>query len=140
MKKALYLFSILFTALWLNSCRDMPEIGDLAGQWQITEIIYPDSTVVKSPERYYCFYRSIAHLSAPGNVMITANNEYNHPEMTLVFQRECAKYMYDWGIIAGEGEDPMAKPFTEHYHISTLTAKRLEMKTGHGVIIKLKKY
>lgn len=140
MKKLTHILLIIFMGLWLNGCRDMPEIGDLAGQWQIQKITFPDGTVVESPQRYYCFYRSVAELTAPGNTMIPANMVYSNPDITLTFTRDYPAYLRDWGIILNEDEDPFGLPFTEHYHIRTLTSSHLEMTTGHGVTIKLRKY
>lgn len=131
---------LLFMGLWLTSCRDMPQIGDLAGQWQIQKITFPDGTVVESPQRYYCFYRSVAELTAPGNIMIPANMDYSSPDIALTFTRDSAAFLRDWGIIPDTDEDPYKLPFTEHYHINTLTSSHLEMTTSKGVIIKLRKY
>lgn len=133
--------TLLLCALCMTSCHDMPEIGDLAGQWQIQEINYPDGSELIAPERYYCFYRTVALLTAPGNVMIAANLDYHHPDFSLSFPRDDPRFLKSWGIILTEEEQQNVElPFTVNYHINSLSKSHLEMTTDHGVVIKLKKY
>ena len=69
--KKIYSLTVFFiaaaVALFATSCRELAQNGDFSGQWQILSIEYPDGTTI-DPEgtRYYCIYRDVAQLTAPG--------------------------------------------------------------------------
>ena len=70
-------------ALSLAGCRETPLIGPLAGQWQITHMTDAEGHDVTVSDRYYCFYRHTAQLTAPGETKITANMTYDNPSTEL---------------------------------------------------------
>lgn len=121
-------------------CRELPLVGDLAGQWQVMEIVYPDGSVVVSPERYYCFYRHTAQLTAPGNVKETANMIYDNPELSLEFPNVAPVWLSSWGVSAPEGSDDTYRGWVQRYHIDHLDNSRLVMTTEQGTRITLRKY
>lgn len=123
-----------------TACRELPLDGELSGQWQITSIVYPDGRTVEAPQRYYCFYRHTAQLTAPGNVKNTANMIYDYPSISLTFPTESPIWLTDWGVTPPEGSTDETRDFTEHYTISRLTNSDLVMTTAEGVTITLRKY
>ena len=137
MKKLALILANILILVGLGSCQDTPLIGDLAGQWQITKIEYPDGTVV---ERYYCFYRHTAQLTG-GEVHTehTANMTYDKPDITLEFPRAGGWQLTQWGIIATDtpGE---STTWVQKYHIDTLNGSKLVMTTEQGVVIYCRKF
>lgn len=133
--------TVALMMLVVTSCfHDLPEIGRLAGQWQITEIAYPDGHKVERPERYYCFYRTVGQLTAPGGVKVTANMDYEYPDLSLEFPYDPPGWLAEWGIIAPEGSDATTRNWVQRYHIDRLDGGHLVMTTEQGVTITLRKY
>lgn len=131
----------MLVTLTFAGCRnDVPLIGDLAGQWQIQEIAYPDGTVVSYPQRYYCFYRHTAQLTAPGNVKETANMIYDNPDLSLEFPNVSPLWLSSWGVSAPEGADETTRGWVQRYHIDRLDRSHLVMTTEQGTTITMRKY
>lgn len=127
-------------AITTGSCRELPLIGDLAGQWQIQSMTGPDGRDITVAERYYCFYRHTAQLTAPQGAKQTANMIYDYPDISLEFPLVSPIWLTDWGVIPPEGCDDSYRGWVERYHIDHLDKKRLVMTTAQGVTITLKKY
>lgn len=127
-----------------SSCRDLPLIGDLAGQWQILTLEYPDGTVTPTtPEKYYyyCFYRHTAQLFYYGlSHGHTANMDYDNPDITLEFPYMTGNELANWGITVPEGTDGTVKGWTQHYVIEKLDDERLVLRTDQGVTITMRRY
>ena len=139
-KIILIVIMALVMATGLPGCRELPLIGDLAGQWQITKMTAADGTDMTVPERYYCFYRHTAQLTAPGAVKHTANMTYDNPELTLEFPENSPLDLVGWGIIPPDDATAYEKGWVVRYHIDRLDNGHLVMTTDQGVSITLRKY
>lgn len=130
-------------ACGLSSCRELAQNGDFSGQWQIQTMEYPDGTTV-DPEgnRYYCFYRDVAQLTAPGGTRITGNLAYNEDAGTFAidFPYDPPTYLKLWGITFPDTTDPNEKGVTARFTINVLTSERLVMTTEAGVVITCRKW
>lgn len=136
-KMMMWLALMMVSAGVMNGCRELPLIGDLAGQWQITEVVYADGEVVTNPQRYYCFYRHTAQLTAPGGVKVTANMTYEYPDLELEFPKDDLIWLSEWGVLPSEES---GSEHVQRYHIDKLDRDHLEMTTEQGVRISLRKY
>jgi len=138
----LFLSLVFFVAFTATSCRELAQNGDFSGQWQVLSIDYPDGTTV-DPEgtRYYCIYRDVAQLTAPGDIRITGNLAYDEDNnrFSIQFPYEEVRYLAPWGITAPNGVAPDMVGFTADFTIQTLTSSRLVMTTG-GVVITCRKF
>ncbi|MCM1348198.1 MAG: lipocalin-like domain-containing protein [Firmicutes bacterium] len=119
---------------------ELPLIGDLAGQWQITKIEYPDGRVVENPLTYYCFYRHTAQLTKYDRVKHTANMVYNYPEISLEFPEVSPVWLTEWGIIPPADADSEYRGWVQNYHIDRLNSSYLVMTTEQGVKLTLRKF
>lgn len=139
MAKTLTLRLAAFIALIVSACacRDLPKIGDLAGQWQVTRIEYTNGTTVENPLRYYCFYREVANLTGAGS--LTAEIIYNNPELTLVFPDTPPEKLTSWGIPVADTETSAEGTTRVNFHIARLTSSALVL-TLPSVTITLRKY
>lgn len=134
------IFAALVLFTFFSGCRELPLIGDLAGQWQIVSIVYPDGNVVNNPERYYAFYRHTAQLTAPGGNKHTANMTYDNPELALEFPKVSPIWLSEWGVSVPEGSDDATRGWVQRYHIDKLDNSHLVMTTAEGAVITLRKY
>lgn len=127
----------------ITSCRELAQNGDFSGQWQIQTIEYPDGTTV-DPEgtRYYCFYRDVAQLTAPGGTRVTGNLAYDEDagKFAIEFPYEKASYLKSWGITFPDLTDPDTKGVTARFTINALTSERLVMTTEAGAVITCRKW
>lgn len=139
MAKTLTLRLIAFLALVisLSACRELPKIGDLAGQWQVTRIEYTDGTTVENPQKYYCFYREVANLTGDG--MLTAELIYDKPSLTLVFPDTEPDKLTPWGIPVADTETSAEGTTRVNFNIANLTSKALVL-TLPSVTITMRKY
>lgn len=138
----LFLSLTFFAAFSATSCRELAQNGEFSGQWQVLSIDYPDGTTV-DPEgtRYYCIYRDVAQLTAPGNIRITGNLAYDedNKRFSIQFPYEEVMDLAPWGITAPEGVDPYMLGYTADFTIQTLTSSSLVMTT-RGVVITCRKF
>lgn len=139
MAKTLTLRLAAFIALVISvcACRDLPKIGDLAGQWQVTRIEYTDGTTVENPLKYYCFYREVANLTGAGS--LTAEIIYNKPELTLIFPKTAPEKLTPWGIPTADTETTAEGTTRVNFHIARLTSSALVL-TLPSVTITMRKY
>lgn len=143
MKKILLLLLILCGMPALNSCRDLPLHGEFSGHWQIMTIDYPDGTTVEPHgTRYYCFYRSVAQLTAPGFVRVTGNLACNGERFTIQIlnSKDSPEFMYPWGITVPQGVTELPADFVVGYTINHLSEEKLVMTTDMGVVISCRKF
>lgn len=124
----------------MAGCRELPLIGELAGQWQVSEIVYPDGTTVTAPERYYCFYRHTAHLTCYANIRHTANMTYDYPDLALEFPNVSPCQLTSWGVFAPPEANDETRGWIQRYTIDRLTDSQLIMTTAEGTRITLRKY
>lgn len=126
----------------LHSCRDLPEIGEFAGQWQVLSIEYPDGhTDDPHGTIYYSFYRSVAQLSATSYVRIHGNLTYDEGKsFTIQFPHLDAAQVAAWGIIVPDDVDSQADGWTEYFTIQNLSEEHLRFTTSQGVILTCRKY
>lgn len=127
-------------ALSLAGCRETPLIGPLAGQWQITHMTDAEGHDVTVSDRYYCFYRHTAQLTAPGETKITANMTYDNPSLSLEFAEDSPVFLTDWGVTPPPDATAETRNWVEHYHIDRLDNDHLVMTTAEGITITLRKY
>ncbi|MCM1292536.1 MAG: lipocalin-like domain-containing protein [Bacteroides sp.] len=128
--------------MWLGSCRELAQNGDLSGQWQVTSIDYADgSTFDPDGTRYYCFYRKVAQLTAPGAELHTGNLVYDEDAstMSIEFPRDRPLDLTTWGIVVPETDQIDELGFTAHFTINELTSSRLVM-TSNGTVIRCRKF
>lgn len=140
MKKIARILSLVILLAVAGSCRELPLIGDLAGQWQVTKIVYPDGRVVESPQRYYCFYRHTAQLHPGRGAATTANMTYDNPSLTLQFPTTQPRNLEAWGIVVPENTPTGTIEWIQKYHIDHLSSERLVMTTEQGVEITCRKF
>ncbi len=131
------LLSIIFAVSLISicACRKLPQIGDLAGQWRIESIDYPDGSKTGRNGYYYCFYRDLAQLSGK----IVAMMDYERPEITLEFKKTNPEKLKSWGITVS-AEDVDTMHWYQHYHIDRLKGSSLIMTTPQGSTITLSKF
>lgn len=133
---------LLVTAAAIMGCQRTSLIGELAGQWQITEIIYPDGHTVEAPQRYYCFYRHTAELTYPGYEKSSKNMavmHYDNPSLSLEFVYGLPDGYESWGIVLQEGQKPVAGTMI-NYHIEQQTRENMVLVTDAGTRIILRKF
>ncbi len=140
MKKLIQIIAAVALLVSAGSCRELPLIGDLAGQWQIQRIEYPDGKVVDAPQRYYRFYRHTAQLAPGVSVITTANMTYENPSITLQFPTTQPRRLEPWGIVVPDNTPEGTIEWIQKYHIDELTSERLVMTTEQGVVITCRKY
>ncbi len=140
MKRLTQILTAAILLLVGGSCRELPLIGDLAGQWQIQKIVYPDGQVVENPQRYYNFYRHTAQLGPGGGVNRTANMTYDNPELSLEFPTTDPRSLEAWGIVVPDDTPEGTIRWVQNYHIDKLTSERLVMTTEEGAEITCRKY
>lgn len=134
---------LAFFALATTSCRELAQNGDFSGQWQVLTMEYPDgSTVNVQGQRYYCIYRDVAQLTAPGGTMLTGNLTYDEDagRFSIQFPHETAAKLAPWGIEIPEGPDNTPDGCTARFVINTLTSQRLVMTGETGIVITCRKY
>jgi hypothetical protein len=145
--KKIYSLTVFFiaaaVALFATSCRELAQNGDFSGQWQILSIEYPDGTTI-DPEgtRYYCIYRDVAQLTAPGGTRVTGNLSYDEDAGTfsIQFPGNSPSYLKDWGITFPDDISDEQQELTARFTINDLTSKRLVMTTDMGVVITCRKF
>lgn len=140
MKRLTQIFTAMILLIAGGSCRELPLIGDLAGQWQIQQIVYPDGRTVENPQHYYNFYRHTAQLSPGRGVDHTANMAYDNPDLTLQFPTTQPRGLGAWGIVVPDDTPEGTIEWVQKYHIDVLTSERLVMTTEQGVQITCRKY
>ena len=145
--KKIYSLTVFFiataVAIFATSCRELAQNGDFSGQWQILSIEYPDGTTI-DPEgtRYYCIYRDVAQLTAPGGTRVTGNLSYDEDAGTfsIQFPDNSPSYLKNWGITFPDDISDEQQELTARFTINDLTSKRLVMTTDMGVVITCRKY
>ncbi|MDO5395423.1 MAG: hypothetical protein Q4F07_05610 [Bacteroidales bacterium] len=137
---------LLVTVAAIMGCQRTSLIGELAGQWQIMEITYPDGLKIKVPQkypqRYYCFYRHTAELTYAGYEKTSKNMavmHYDKPSLSLEFVYGLPDGYESWGIVLPEGQKPVAGT-TINYHIEHQTRENLVLVTDVGTHIILRKF
>lgn len=131
---------MMLMAIGLVGCRELPLIGDLAGQWQIEKMTTADGEDITVADHYYCFYRHTAQLTAYGGIKNTANMTYDNPSLALEFPDVSPIYLAEWGVAAPEGADAETRDWVQLYYIDRLDDHHLVMTTAQGVTITLRKY
>lgn len=134
---------ISLAAVMSSSCRELAQNGDFSGQWQVLSIDYPDGTTI-DPEgtRYYCIYRDVAQLTAPGGTRLTGNLAYDEDagKFSIQFPHEQPQRLASWGITFGSDIDPEQDGCTAQFTINSLSSSRLIMTTETGNVITCRKY
>lgn len=126
-----------------TSCRELSQIGDLAGQWQVLSIDYPDGTTVDPQGAvFYNFYRDVAQLRDNDGGRSTASMAYDEQasKMTLHFPYSSPYALAQWGITCPDPELEAVKDFTISFDIKTLTSDRLVITSQYGVTISMRKF
>lgn len=147
MKKVIYkifMATVALVAIFsFGACRELAQNGDFSGQWQVLSMDYPDGTSVDPEgERYYCFYRDVAHLTSPEGTRVTGNLVYDEDAMkfSIQFPYQTVRGLERWGITFPDGVDPNSKGETAHFTINLLTSEDLIMTTQMGVVITCRKW
>ena len=126
-----------------SACRELLLDGDLAGQWKLTQIQFPDGTVVTADETdvHYRFYRHLGTFFSVKYGSFKANIDYNYPKLVMDFAAGVGYYPRAFGIIPPEDYKPAeGTPMVVTYTISKLSSSHLEMTSDQGVTIIARKF
>lgn len=126
-----------------TSCRELSLDGDLAGQWKVTEIKFPDGSVMTPPETdaHYCIYRHTAMLTSVSKGSIKANIDYDYPTLVMGFARGVGYAPRYFGLLTPEGYvTDNRTPLTVTFNITSLSSGHLEMTSDQGVTIIARKF
>ena len=144
MKKLIFAILLAITAFSLDSCRKMPEIGNLYGQWQILSIDYGDGTKWESPKHdfYFHFNRSVAQLQERGGVTITGRLAYETDRyLTLDFPFEYSMdQLRKFGITDPSVTEPKVTDLKIRFDIDKIDSKSLIMTSQYGVTVTCRRY